>query len=280
MSSEAQQVVSKFVQQYVKGQQITVVAGHDDEEDCLVTLDRELTALSLQKGRLISLSEVCQIYVGFDAEEQGVSLPTDELSVTFLLDDGRDVAFRFLDIECRDTFAICMSMFVDKIRGNGNGEDAESPAISDEEVDGQKSEHVTKASLSPTSSDEGSAKMLVKRFVRKYVKGQQLAILNVNGGMTECMVTLNRKLTLLSIQRPGGSKQRCIHLQDIEEISVGTEAEDEVDLILDENCVTLLLEDGQGIGFSFGDMEERDIFAFCISIFVNSRRGEKIRRQS
>jgi ethanolamine utilization microcompartment shell protein EutS len=280
MSSDAQHVVKRFVQNYVKGQQVTVVAGHDESEDCLLTLDRDLTAISLQKGRSISLSEVCQICVGFDAEEQGVDLPIDELSVAFLLNDGRDVAFRFRDIEHRDTFAICMSIFVDKLRGDSNGEDVEGPLGSDEEVHYRNSEHDANMSLSPASSDGADAKMVVKRFVRKYVKGQQVTILNVNGGVSECVVTLDRKLTLLCIQRPGGLKQRRIHLQDIEEISVGTEAEDEVDLTLDENCVTLLLEDGQAVGISFGDVEERDTFALCISIFVNSRRGEKIRKQS
>lgn len=269
------------MQGFVKGRQITVVAGHGEEEDCLLTLNRELTSLSLQKRRSVPLSEVCQICVGFDAEDQGVDLPIDELSVSFLLNDGRHVAFRFLDVEDRDTFAICMSMFVDKVRGNSVGEDVhgESPRSADEDSDCQKTDHTGSTSACSTPSEGADAKTVVKQFVKSYVKGQHVDILSVNGGTTLCIATLDRKLAMLSIQRPGGSKQRHIPLQDIEEISIGTEAEDEVDLPLDDNCVTLLLEDGQGLGFRFRDAEDRDTFALCISMFVNSRRGEKVRKQ-
>jgi len=273
MTCDAQQVVKQFVQSFVKGRQIRVVAGYEEEEDCLITLDRKLTAMSLQKGRLILLSKVDQICVGLDAKEQGVDLPIDELCVTFLLDDGRDVAFRFLDMEERDTFAICISMFVDKLRGNSAGEDTEYSNDADEEMDCQKTEQAV------SCAGGGDAKAVVKQFVKSYVKGQQVAILSTNGGITKCIATLDRKLTTLSIQRPGGSKKRHIPLEAIEEIAIGTEAEDEVDLPLDDNCVTLLLEDGQGVGVSFCNVEERDTFALCISMFVNSRRGEKSRKQ-
>jgi len=265
------------VQTFVKGQRIKVVAGHDEEEDCLITLDRKLTMLSLQKGRSISLSNVEQICVGLDAEDEGVDLPIDDLCVTFLLNDGRDVAFRFLDVEERDTFAICMSMFVDKLHGRAL-EDREQPS-SDDEVDCQKTEQTASTSASSTPSTPADAKTVVKHFVRSYVKGQQVAIVSAHGGTTGCVMTLDRKLTTLSIQRPGGSKKRHIPLDVVEEISIGTEAEDEVDLPLDENCVTLLLEDGQGLGVSFDNVEERDTFSLCISMFVNSRRAERSRKQ-
>jgi len=274
MSCDAQQVVKQFVRSFVKGRQTTVVAGHGEEEDCLMTLDRKLTALCLQKGRFISLAEVSQICVGLDAEEHEVDLPFDEFCVTFLLNDGRDVAFRFLDIEERDTFAICISMFVDKLRGNSTGEDViEGPSSADE------ADSPASTSASSTPSEGADAKTVVKHFVKSYVKGQPVAILNVQGGTTDCIATLDRKLTVLSIKRPGGSKQRHIPLEKMEEILIGTEAEDEVDLPVDDNCVTLLLEDGQGLGFSFSNVEERDTFALCISMFVNSRRGEKVRKE-
>lgn len=278
MACNAQQVVKQFVQSFVKGRQIRVVAGYEEEEDCLITIDRQLTALSLQKGRFILLSKVEQICVGLDAEEQVVDLPIDELCVTFLFEDGRDVAFRFLNMEERDTFAICISMFVDKLRGSSAGEDTEHLDNDDEEMDCQKTEHTASTSVSSTPPSGANAKTVVKQFVQRYVKGQQVAILSTNGGTTECIATLDRKLTSLSIQRPGGSKKRHIPLEAVEEISIGTEAEDEVDLPLDDNCVTLLLEDGQGVGVSFSNVEERDTFALCISMFVNSRRGERSRK--
>lgn len=277
---DAQQVVKKFVRTYVKGRHHVVVAGHNEEEDCLLTLDRKLTALSLQQGRSIPLLEVCQICVGLDAEEHGVNLPLDEMCVTFLLNDGRDVAFRFLDTEERDTFAICISMFVDKLRGNSASEDLYGPSSGDEEGVCQKTEHAESTSPPFTQSNGSSAKEVVKAFVKSYVKGHHVTILSVHGGMTECIATLDRKLTLLAIKRSGASKQRHIPLETIEEIVIGTEAEDEVDLELDDNCVSLLLEDGSAVGFSFSNVEERDTFALCISMFVNSRRGERTRRDN
>mmetsp|Transcript_18716 Transcript_18716/g.34872 ORF Transcript_18716/g.34872 Transcript_18716/m.34872 type:complete len:239 (+) Transcript_18716:66-782(+) len=132
-----------------------------------------------------------------------------------------------------------------------------------------------------TSPDVGQAQQVVKNFVRTFVKGNSMNVLTVNGSATECIVSLDRKLTTISLQRPGkkDAKRRAVPLESIEEICVGDEAGDGVELPLDEFCVTLLLEDGNALAFRFNDVEERDTFALCLSMFVDGRRNEMMRKK-
>lgn len=138
----------------------------------------------------------------------------------------------------------------------------------------------TESTAASSTPDVGQAQQVVKKFVRNFVKGQLVNVLAVNGGIAECVVSLDRKLTTLSLQRSGkkDSKKRPVKLEDICEICVGEEAED-VELALDERCVTLMLSDGNALGFRFADLEERDTFALCLSMFVDGRRGEMQRRK-
>lgn len=159
---------------------------------------------------------------------------------------------------------------------------ATSTAInqSDEEI----SDHSAASSVSTTASatpDIGKAQHVVKNFVRSFVKGRTVAVLTINGGTTECIASLDRKLTTLSLQRSAkkDAKKRGVPLQEVNEVCIGEEAGDEIDLPLDENCVTLLLEDGNAVGFRFEDIEERDTFALCLSMFIDGRRGEVERRK-
>lgn len=143
----------------------------------------------------------------------------------------------------------------------------------------------TAASSTPSCvppSDAATAQSVVKQFVRSFVKGRQVTVLVANGGTTDCIATLDRKLTTLSIQRAGktGSKQRHMPLEQIAEVSVGTDAQSEVELEVDDCCVTLLLHDGQAISFRFEDIESRDTFALCLSMFVDGRRDEMARRRA
>lgn len=65
-----------------------------------------------------------------------------------------------------------------------------------------------------------------------------------------------------------------IPFENVSEICVGTDAADEVEFAVDENSVTLILDDGQAIGFGFDNSEEREAFALCLSMFVEGRRNE------
>lgn len=125
------------------------------------------------------------------------------------------------------------------------------------------------------------AQQVVKSFVRGIVKGRVISVLSTQGGTAECLVTLDRKLTTLSVQRAGkkDSKKRNVPLDKIAEIAVGEDVRDQVELEVDETCVTLLLDDGQAIGFTFPDLEARDTFALCLSMFVDGRRAEVERKR-
>eukprot|EP00927_Polykrikos_kofoidii_P012810 TRINITY_DN15554_c0_g1_i1.p1 TRINITY_DN15554_c0_g1~~TRINITY_DN15554_c0_g1_i1.p1 ORF type:complete len:286 (+),score=60.88 TRINITY_DN15554_c0_g1_i1:75-932(+) len=141
----------------------------------------------------------------------------------------------------------------------------------------------TATSLSRGGSSQlpGQAQQVVKNFVKTYVKGHQVSVLNVNGGLATCLASLDRSLTTLSLQRANkkDAKKRGIPLEDIGEVCVGTEGGDDVELPLDELCVTLLLTDGQATCFRFGDIEERDTFALCLSMFIDGRRAEVSRKK-
>merc|ERR1712187_217033 len=131
----------------------------------------------------------------------------------------------------------------------------------------------TAATFTP---DAGKAQQVMKNFVRAYVKGRDVAVLAVDGGVKQCFISLDRKLTTLSLQRSGkkDSKKRGIRLEDISKICIGQESNDDVDLELDDLCVTLIIADGQAVSFRLEDVEERDTFARCLSMFADGRRGE------
>lgn len=151
---------------------------------------------------------------------------------------------------------------------------------SDDSSCDQSSAATSTSTAASTAPDMGKAQAVVKAFVRTYVKGQKISVLTVSGDTTECIATLDRRLTTLSLQRSAkkDAKKRGILLADISQVCMGQEAGDEIDLPLDENCVTLLLEDGNAVGFRFEDVEERDTFALCLSMFVDGRRTELERK--
>merc|ERR1712187_487826 len=97
-----------------------------------------------------------------------------------------------------------------------------------------------------------------------------ILLLDAAGATAECKVTLNRELTDLSLSFPEkmDAKEQRIRLREIERIYLGEETINDVDLSLRELCVTLLLEDGRTLRLLFGSGDERDAFAFCLTMFV------------
>lgn len=114
------------------------------------------------------------------------------------------------------------------------------------------------------------AQLLVQDFTRSIVKGCRLSVLTTNGGAVDCFVSLNRELTTLFVRRSSrqGAKRRSIPLAQIERICAG-EAAGDVGLNLDENCCTLICNSMEAIAFRFNDLEERDTFVLCISLFAD-----------
>lgn len=118
----AQRVVADFVKRFVKGEALKVLSVTGVECPCIATLDRKLTSLSIArsakkdaKKRTIPLADISEICIGEDTTEE-TDFDLDDGCVTLFMNDGQAVAFRFDDDEQRDTFALCMSMFVDGCR--------------------------------------------------------------------------------------------------------------------------------------------------------------------
>jgi len=128
-----------------------------------------------------------------------------------------------------------------------------------------------------SASDPDAATQVVKKFVRDIVKGITLEVLCAGGSATEiAVVSLDRKLRTMYMQRAGkkDAKRRQIRLEQVIEIAVGSDVREEVELPVDDQCVTLLLDNYQALSFRFPDVEERDTFALCLSMFVDGRREE------
>merc|ERR1712039_53590 len=98
------------------------------------------------------------------------------------------------------------------------------------------------------------------------------------GGVVECLVSLNRELTALFVQRlnHSGNKRKCIPLAQIDRICAGKAAGD-VGVDLDENCCTIVCDSLEAMAFKFSDLEERDTFVLCINLFAD-RAKEGIER--
>jgi len=120
----------------------------------------------------------------------------------------------------------------------------------------------------------------VKAFVRQMVRGRDLEMLATTGGSVECTVSLDRDLTEMIIRRSQSedAKQRVVPLRSVERVAVGSEAEDDVELPVDELCVTLLLEGGRALAFRLGRLEDRDAFASCLTMLISGNRKEGRKR--
>lgn len=115
---EAQKVIKQFVKTMVKGMEVNVLSLDGNTVACCVQLDKKLTMLSIQranrsdaKKRQMPLETIVEVIVGEDVH--GTPLPTNDMSVSLLINDGQCIAVVFEDIEFRDTFALCLSMFVE-----------------------------------------------------------------------------------------------------------------------------------------------------------------------
>merc|ERR1712034_145327 len=107
-------------------------------------------------------------------------------------------------------------------------------------------------------------------FVKSFVKGRTLS---VQGGLTDCLVTLDRRVTKLSLQRAGkpDAKKRGILLEEIAEVYAGNEVEQDFDVELpgmDDLTATLLLDSGQAVGFHFEDITDRESFRQCLAVLA------------
>jgi len=112
------------------------------------------------------------------------------------------------------------------------------------------------------------AQLLVQEFTQSIVKGRKLSVVSTNGTV-ECMVSLDRDLTTLFVRRSSrqGAKRRGIPLKQITRICVGNDAAD-ARLKLDDCCSTIHCDSGEAVAFRFNDLEERDTFVLCVTMFM------------
>lgn len=117
---EAKKVINTFVKEMVKGRQMSVVTKSGGARDVSVSLSRRLDSMTVQAGgstRQIKLEDIDEIMLGEDGPT--IDTPLDELCATLALASDEYITFRLPDHSHRDTFAMCLMMFVNGIRGEG-----------------------------------------------------------------------------------------------------------------------------------------------------------------
>eukprot|EP00746_Dinoflagellata_sp_MGD_P069465 gnl/MRDRNA2_/MRDRNA2_28450_c0_seq1.p1 gnl/MRDRNA2_/MRDRNA2_28450_c0~~gnl/MRDRNA2_/MRDRNA2_28450_c0_seq1.p1 ORF type:complete len:231 (-),score=56.13 gnl/MRDRNA2_/MRDRNA2_28450_c0_seq1:166-858(-) len=120
---EAKIVIQDFVKEMVRGRAISVVSRLGTLRECTASLSRKLDIFKIQGGnsvREIPLTDISNIHIGENTEATNIDTPLDELCCTMVLVSGECVTFKFPDITARDTFAMCMLMFANKVHGHGN----------------------------------------------------------------------------------------------------------------------------------------------------------------
>lgn len=124
------------------------------------------------------------------------------------------------------------------------------------------------------------ARRSVEQFVSNIIKGLELEVLTDASKPDNVVVSMDRALQYLHLQRvtPAGDvMEHTLGLERVVEVIVGDDVgASEVELPLDPRCVTLLLDDFQALAFRFERDNDRDMFAVCLAMFVDGRR-EKLR---
>mmetsp|Transcript_26509 Transcript_26509/g.61862 ORF Transcript_26509/g.61862 Transcript_26509/m.61862 type:complete len:371 (+) Transcript_26509:112-1224(+) len=138
----AEVIITQFKKDMFKGMNLPLVTGDKGESQCQVKLNKRLTTLtmtSMQKKRTVKLRNISQVFVGEESAAQS-KIPADPMGVTLLLDSGKVYGFQFTDEDTRDTFGMCLAMFVDDAKIMPC--DA-APEGDDEENQGEKDAMVT-----------------------------------------------------------------------------------------------------------------------------------------
>jgi hypothetical protein len=145
---------------------------------------------------------------------------------------------------------------------------------------------------SETDSETSRAQRVVRDFVREITRGISLQLVrngcdaasfatDLASSATELVtVSLDKRLRTLCVQHLGPLGQaQHFGLELVIEVAVGTDIRKEVDLSVDDLCVTLVLTHLKALSFRFPKSEDRDIFALCMSMFIDGRR-EEVERKS
>jgi len=129
--ARAQTIVKAFVRSLVGGRSVIMLQVDGGTAECMLHIDRDLTALSIERtaiaaepsateGRTqagsrrgIPLEDIEHIVLGADSVMEDFGLAVGPLCASIVLESCQAISFQFPDEEERDTFALCLSMFVD-----------------------------------------------------------------------------------------------------------------------------------------------------------------------
>ena len=112
-------IVTKFVQEMVKGKEVEVVILSGERVMCFCKLSRALDVIKVKVAgheRSIPLLDVENIAIGADVKEIEISTPVDDLCVSLMQVSGDCISFRLPDMDSRDTFAKSIHVFRDKLQ--------------------------------------------------------------------------------------------------------------------------------------------------------------------
>lgn len=113
--------------------------------------------------------------------------------------------------------------------------------------------------------------LIVTDLISALLKGKVISVNDGTGASAKCTVRLNAKLTSLSLSFEGVIVARTILLQEVGSIYFGQESKENIvnnDAAAGKMCVTLVLESGEMANFIFDSGDERDAFAYCLTMFV------------
>lgn len=110
-------------------------------------------------------------------------------------------------------------------------------------------------------------------FVKEMVRGKKVNIIEPNGEIISCTVSLTRALDVLEI-KAGVHARWVINLSNIAEIAAGADVQHSmgvVDTPLDELCATLMLA-SCSITFQMVDLNARDTFIMFFLMFCDNQK--------
>lgn len=114
---QAKTVIKNFVNEMIRGRNMSVMNQVGAIRACTAFLSQKLDTFTIQAGnytRKIPLTDISDLHVGTDGP--GIDTPLDELCCTMSLTNGECLTFRFSDVTGRDTFSMCMLLFVNGSR--------------------------------------------------------------------------------------------------------------------------------------------------------------------
>jgi len=114
-----------------------------------------------------------------------------------------------------------------------------------------------------TPSEAVTQAKRMTEFVKTMMKGSQMTAMTPGGSMKDIQVALDNKLSSLMVTRDG--QERCIPLEQIDDVSIGQDAEGQLSMRVDDHYVTLLLENSRCLTLHFEDEDQAEAFADCMA---------------